>query len=331
MIYIYIYYTCLKLQWVLFVCFWVTLSYPGQGSMSMLNYWGLNLSRANWQDIMPSGLCRWEEVYPSYTLKMFKISVFAFKLAKRKGTAILQVHHSAFALSTVQYIGNITLAVNRILCSLCVCFFLPSFLVVLFFLFFDFLFFSFVFVSFLFRSFLFCSFFFFDFLFFSFFYFLFFSFLVCSFLFFDFLFCSFLFFSFFSFLWCSFSFLFCSFLFVFFPSFLFLYFPFFSFLSFLFLVVVWWDPRSTLVWPSFDPRFFFPCLQLHPVPAGSHSFSYLPLRLILPVGFCQNGQHRDFRNSFAFAIKHKGRTIFQRTQTISCHKIGWSCANRMSF
>ena len=68
---------------------------------------------------MPSGLCRWEEVYPSYTLKMFKISVFAFKLAKRKGTAILQVHHSAFALSTVQYIGNITLAVNRILCSLC--------------------------------------------------------------------------------------------------------------------------------------------------------------------------------------------------------------------
>ena len=100
---------------------------------------------------MPSGLCRWEEVYPSYTLKMFKISVFAFKLAKRKGTAILQVHHSAF----VQYIGNITLAVNRILCSLCVCFFLPSFLVVLFFLFFDFLFFSFVFVSFLFRSFLF--------------------------------------------------------------------------------------------------------------------------------------------------------------------------------
>ena len=107
---------------------------------------------------MPSGLCRWEEVYPSYTLKMFKISVFAFKLAKRKGTAILQVHHSAFALSTVQYIGNITLAVNRILCSLCVCFFLPSFLVVIFFLFFSFPFFSFVFVSFLFRSFLFCSF-----------------------------------------------------------------------------------------------------------------------------------------------------------------------------
>ena len=133
---------------------------------------------------MPSGLCRWEEVYPSYTLKMFKISVFAFKLAKRKGTAILQVHHSAFALSTVQYIGNITLAVNRILCSLCVCFFLPSFLVVLFFLFFDFLFFSFVFVSFLFRSFLFCSFFFFDFLFFSFFLFsfLFFSSLFVSFL-----------------------------------------------------------------------------------------------------------------------------------------------------
>ena len=231
--------------------FWILFSYQLH---PICCYWGLNLSRANWQDIMPSGLCRWEEVYPSYTLKMFKISVFAFKLAKRKGTAILQVHHSAFALSTVQYIGNITLAVNRILCSLCVCFFLPSFLVVLFFLFFDFLFFSFVFVSFLFRSFLFCSFFFFDF--FSFPSFIFFSFLVCSFLFFDFLFCSFLFFSFF-------SFLFCSFLFVFFPSFFFLYFPFFSFLSFLFLVVVWWDPRSTLVWPSFDPRFFF------------HAFNYI--------------------------------------------------------
>ena len=279
---------------------------------------------------MPSGLCRWEEVYPSYTLKMFKISVFAFKLAKRKGTAILQVPHSAFALSTVQYIGNITLAVNRILCSLCVCFFLPSFLVVLFFLFFDFLFFSFVFVSFLFRSFLFCSFFFFDFLFFSFFYFLFFSFLVCSFLFFDFLFCSFLFFSFFSFLWFSFLFFsvpFFSFFFLLFFSFIFLSFLFFL-SSFLLLC------GGTLVRPSFDPRstlVFFPCLQLHPVPAGSHSFSYLPLRLILPVGFCQNGQHRDFRHSFAFAIKHKGRTIFQRTQTISCHKIGWSCANRMSF
>ena len=251
---------------------------------------------------MPSGLCRWEEVYPSYTLKMFKISVFAFKLAKRKGTAILQVHHSAFALSTVQYIGNITLAVNRILCSLCVCFFLPSFLVVLFFLFFDFLFFSFVFVSFL----------------------------VCSFLFFDFLFCSFLFFSFFSFLWFSFLFFsvpFFSFFFLLFFSFIFLSFLFFL-SSFLLLC------GGTLVRPSFDPRstlVFFPCLQLHPVPAGSHSFSYLPLRLILPVGFCQNGQHRDFRNSFAFAIKHKGRTIFQRTQTISCHKIGWSCANRMSF
>ena len=272
---------------------------------------------------MPSGLCRWEEVYPSYTLKMFKISVFAFKLAKRKGTAILQVHHSAFALSTVQYIGNITLAVNRILCSLCVCFFLPSFLVVLFFLFFDFLFFSFVFVSFLFRSFLFCSFFFFDFLFFSFFYFLVFSFLVCSFLFFDFLFCSFLFFSFPSFLF--FDFLFFSFLFLSFRFFSFFSFPLFSFLFFSFfplscccVVGPSFDPRLTLVRPSF----FFPCLQLHPVPAGSHSFSYLPLRLILPVGFCQNGQHRDFRNSFAFAIKHKGRTIFQRTQTISCHKIG---------
>ena len=130
---------------------------------------------------MPSGLCRWEEVYPSYTLKMFKISVFAFKLAKRKGTAILQVHHSAF----VQYIGNITLAVNRILCSLCVCFFLPSFLVVLFFLFFDFLFFSFVFVSFLFRSFLFCSFF-------SLIFFSFPSFILFSFLFFSSLFVSFL-------------------------------------------------------------------------------------------------------------------------------------------
>ena len=32
----------------------------------------LNLSRANWQDIMPSGRCRWEQVYPSFTLKMFK-------------------------------------------------------------------------------------------------------------------------------------------------------------------------------------------------------------------------------------------------------------------
>ena len=215
--------------------------------------WGLNLSRANWQDIMPSGLCRWEEVYPSYTLKMFKISVFAFKLAKRKGTAILQVHHSAFALSTVQYIGNITLAVNRILCSLCVCFFFPSFLVVLFFLFFDFLFFSFVFVSFFFRSFLFCSFFFFDFFFFSFFYFLFFSFLVCSFLFFDFLFCSFLFFSFPSFLF--FDFLLFSFLFLSFRFFSFFSFPLFSFLFFSFF------PLSflllcggTLVRPSFDPR-----------------------------------------------------------------------------
>ena len=170
---------------------------------------------------MPSGLCRWEEVYPSYTLKMFKISVFGFKLAKRKGTAILRVHHSAFALSTIQYIGNITLAINSILCSLCVCFFLSSFLVVLFFLFFDFLFFSFIFVSFLF--------------------------------------CFFLFFSLILFFILFFSLIFFSVLFFFlilfsFPSFLFFsfFFSFFFFFLSSFLLLC----GGTFIRPSFDPRFF---------------------------------------------------------------------------
>ena len=200
------------------------------------------------------------------------------------------------------------------------------------FLWFSVLFFCFRFFSFPFFSFLFFFFLWFSFLFLLLFSCLFFSSLFVSFLWFSFLFFSFLFFSFPSFLF--FDFLFFSFLFLSFRFFSFFSFPLFSFLFFSFfplscccVVGPSFDPRLTLVRPSF----FFPCLQLHPVPAGSHSFSYLPLRLILPVGFCQNGQHRDFRNSFAFAIKHKGRTIFQRTQTISCHKIGWSCANRMSF
>ena len=125
------------------------------------------------------------------------------------------------------------------------------------------------------------------------------------------------------------SIIYCCFCVSVFLSFFLSFFLFLSFLFFLFfsfsctvagLVHVWWDPRLTLVRPSFFLHAFnyILCQQDLVFSQIYHWDWYCARRILSKAGsrivtiWRQPHKHRDFRNLlywFAFVIKHKGRTI----------------------